>query len=1702
VIGIGRFFAAFLGLVLTIAVASAQVPGGMSPFQTSTGGGGILNPPSAGQGMGAVSNLFIANKGQWDDYVLFRGTFPNMYVWMTRDGLVVDYFKRDDSGGEPMRVGHVVGLRFAGASQNARGAGAGRSPVHVDFFSGSHHPRNARGAGAYQEAYLRDLYQGIDMRLYRYAGRPRWDLIVRPGVDPGQIAIDVVGAPARVLPGGDLQFDTVLGPLKQRGLFAYQVVDGQRRRVDAGFVMGPDNRIRIGLGQYDRSRPLIIDPIVYGSYVGGDGEWDEATSVVSNNTDTVFVVGNTLNPEFPVTAGPYGVNWKDSLDGFIFTLQGDAYAVDYVAFISGVGEDDMRWVQMDQYGSVWVAGNSDSIWFPNDLNQFLTRDGLPVRGGSWFIRSLDFQTLLMQFDATAALVDAELTAAFDPPGPPPGWDVQGGPFGVFAPTDPPVHVRAFGPLNPLRPTTRVNTYVLNAADPMNVEILMPPTEVGVPAVSFPPPPNWGFTPSGGTFQLRYGAETTGLIPWDATAGEVEVALEALAALGPADVTCTGGPLPDSPITVSFGGAVTTPLAMTILTGELESGTIVALNGRNRGFAVRFAADPITVLDPITVPVTRALSSTTGGTISGFAIRPAPTPAGLVQLTFAGSGTTGEVPGPAGAGGFFASFDYVHGTADIPRTFTSEVIPATTFNPTRSGYLGGTGPRTVVDVAVDAEGSIYLAGTVHSGINRTLGPASTYFRTTPGIFPGGDLLRRDDLFVRKYSTDGALRYSGVIGGSGHDRADALAIDLQGNLYVLGLAQSFNFPRTRGVFGEIFTSAANAVVTKISANGAQIIYSTNLRTTVAFDPNAIAVDSRGNAYIGGTVGWIAIAGGLPTVPGSAPLRDALDGVFGAGDRIFPGTNPPPWSTTEGWFGVLNATATDLLYASYIGNNANELVYDVVVDRTDSAWVVGYTGASTVRYDAGDGIGFGNGGLEAFPIGVPPALLTPLAFKSNADLPGDGFIQKYRIALPILDSLTLSPTQLAGGLGVFSTGTVTLRNPAPAGGAIVTVRVLNPAVARLESPGGLTSQRIVFAEGEISRTFQVFTNRALAPTHVDVRAELDADFLLARLNVRPWLSAFTLATDTVAGGNSFLGTVSLFQPAPPGGVNVQLSTDNAALVSFPTPNITIPEGQASINFDIDTEGVAANTTVAVTATVEGVGSTQSVMLTPATILDLTFNPVRVNGGESAIGTIRLDGKAVASTMIRLTTNPVGPRLRAIAPSRPASPHPPGAFGLMPGAGATSAYFQIDTDAVVGTNTAITVTAVANASTVQGTLLVDANNIVAVTINAPLVGGVKSVGGGTVVSGTVSLVAPASPSGFRVPLHNSNPAAGRVSPTTVLIPPGATSASFTITTNVVTTTQMMTIRANKPGYATPSDTLQVRALNFSLTIVPSTVVGGLQNATGTIRLLGGEVAPAGGITVQLTSAQPAVVSVPASVVLPQGGTQVTFPVTTSAVGSDRTVRVSAVFPGGATSFVDMRILAPGVVSVSVSPSTFTGGATASGTVVLNRAAPAGGLVVTLSSNNPVLSVPSSVTVTAGQTVASFPVTSTPVTRDQTVTVTARRGTSAASTTVTVRANQFVSLTFRPSVIRGGQSTVGTVTIDQPAPPGGLRANISVVSPAGFTGATPPASVTIPAGARSATFTVRTRQVSRAIDVVIRVTAAGGRAVQGTFRINPNPNP
>jgi hypothetical protein len=277
------------------------------------------------------------------------------------------------------------------------------------------------------------------------------------------------------------------------------------------------------------------------------------------------------------------------------------------------------------------------------------------------------------------------------------------------------------------------------------------------------------------------------------------------------------------------------------------------------------------------------------------------------------------------------------------------------------------------------------------------------------------------------------------------------------------------------------------------------------------------------------------------------------------------------------------------------------------------------------------------------------------------------------------------------------------------------------------------------------------------------------------------------------------------------------------------------------------------------------------------------------------------------------------------------------------------------------------------------------------------------------------------------------------------------------------------------------------SLSLNPTSVTGG-NSSTGTVTLSG--PAPTGGAQVTLSSSNTSTASVPSNVTVPAGATSASFTVSTSAVAASTTVTISASYAGASRSAsltVTPPLPAPTLSSATLNPTSVVGGVQSStGTVTLSGPAPSGGAQVALSSSNTAAArVPSSVTVAPGATSASFTVSTSAVAVSTTVTISATYGgaTRSASLTVTPAPPTVSSLTLDPSSVVGGlEDSTGTVTLTGPAPAGGAQVSLSSSNGA----ASVPSSVIVPAGASSATFTVRTSAVFMSTSATISASYNG----------------
>jgi len=245
----------------------------------------------------------------------------------------------------------------------------------------------------------------------------------------------------------------------------------------------------------------------------------------------------------------------------------------------------------------------------------------------------------------------------------------------------------------------------------------------------------------------------------------------------------------------------------------------------------------------------------------------------------------------------------------------------------------------------------------------------------------------------------------------------------------------------------------------------------------------------------------------------------------------------------------------------------------------------------------------------------------------------------------------------------------------------------------------------------------------------------------------------------------------------------------------------------------------------------------------------------------------------------------------------------------------------------------------------------------------------------------------------------------------------------------------------------------------------------------------PSGGATITLNSSNPSLVPVPATITMPGNTAWMQFQVQAGQVTAPTPVTLTATLNSGSAS-AQFTLQPPSLKSLTISPSSISGGAQPQGIVMLNGQAPAGGALVTLTSNSPSVTPPTSVLVEAGSFSASFAIPSSAVTTNTTATVTASYGGASVQAQVTLTPQQPPSsLTLSPTSTTGlGGGSFATVTVASPS----STDQILQVASSNPAVASVPNGVMIPAGSTTGGFNVFTSSVNTQTVVTISVSGGG----------------
>ena len=316
---------------------------------------------SVSQAQTALARLplrFEANQGQFDPSVRYAARAGGYNLLLTQKGAVI-------SLPEARRVS--ISLLHA----NPAPAIEPLDPLaaRTDYFLGRR-PQWHTGVASYSRVRYRSVYPSVDMVYYGNQNQLEYDFLLQPGADAGAIRLEFRGARSlTTTPEGDLVVETGGQRIVQKKPFIYQEEAGasSRREVAGRYVLLGRHTVGLRLDPYDRSRSLVIDPVlVYCSYVGGNGA-DRINAVKMGPGGRLYIAGQTDTQQIPYIDGAYNNNASGLTDIFLSILDtapDGTFQPVYFSYLGGANLDIPLAMDVDANGLVYLTGTTTSTNFP------------------------------------------------------------------------------------------------------------------------------------------------------------------------------------------------------------------------------------------------------------------------------------------------------------------------------------------------------------------------------------------------------------------------------------------------------------------------------------------------------------------------------------------------------------------------------------------------------------------------------------------------------------------------------------------------------------------------------------------------------------------------------------------------------------------------------------------------------------------------------------------------------------------------------------------------------------------------------------------------------------------------------------------------------------------------------------------------------------------------------------------------------------------------------------------------------------------------------------------------------------------------------------------------------------------------------------------------------------------------------------------
>ena len=367
---------------------------------------------SATENYGKLPLSFERNEGQSDEAVKFLSRGKGYTLFLTPSEAVFSLRNSE-------KKASVLRMNLVGADANAQLAGEQELQGKVNYMIGNDRSKWRTGIPTFRKVHYDDVWPGVDLIWYGTQTELEYDFVVKPGSEVSTVRIAFENAEKiRLDEEGNLITTSNGEEMKHCAPIVYQQTSDGRLSVAGNYVIKGANEIGFEVGPYDRSRSLVVDPVlIYSSYIGGDN-FDNAFTVAADSSGQAILAGDTFSSEttFPLKNAIQGTQFDNM--AFITKLNATGTDILYSTFLGDTSEivgecvgslcgTQVRGIAVSSDGKIAVTGalvnSTNESDFPVTANAFQKNGFCLNICGFEPARAADAFVVLLSADGTQLL---------------------------------------------------------------------------------------------------------------------------------------------------------------------------------------------------------------------------------------------------------------------------------------------------------------------------------------------------------------------------------------------------------------------------------------------------------------------------------------------------------------------------------------------------------------------------------------------------------------------------------------------------------------------------------------------------------------------------------------------------------------------------------------------------------------------------------------------------------------------------------------------------------------------------------------------------------------------------------------------------------------------------------------------------------------------------------------------------------------------------------------------------------------------------------------------------------------------------------------------------------------------------------------------------------------------------------------------------